>query len=122
MDLKSYYTEMREKERKLTTDFPDGVIYITSLFYRERNSTPGCTTSATCINAARCLTDGTHRLATKEEIEAFIAHQQEELAKNTQAEQAIRKQYIVVVPSESQQATFAPTVRSTQKKAVAVAE
>lgn len=97
MDLKEYFRDLHAKEAELEKKYPDGVVYVTSLFHRERNSTPGSTLSATCRNAARVITDGTHREATKEEIESFLEHQQEQLRRNARAEQANKKQYIVVV-------------------------
>jgi hypothetical protein len=96
MDLKQYYLEMRAKAVELAAKHPDGIVHVTSVFYRERNSTPGSTASATCYNAARVLTDGTHREATEGEIEAFYQHQQDELEKHTRAEQQKKKQFLVV--------------------------
>ena len=88
-------------------------MYVTSLFHRERNSTPGSTLSATCRNAARVITDGTHREATQEEIDGFMRHQQEQLRKNTQSEQMNKKQYIVVVDQkESAEPVFAGGVEA----------
>jgi len=76
---------------------PDGVVYVTSLFHRERNSTPGCTLTASISNAARVITDGTHRVATEGEIRNFLNHQQREFVKNSASEQKNKRQYIVVV-------------------------
>ena len=101
MDLKEYFQDLRAEEAKLEKSHPDGVVYVTSLFHRERNSTPGSTLSATCRNAARVITDGTHREATQEEIDGFMRHQQEQLRKNTQSEQMNKKQYIVVVDQKA---------------------
>lgn len=97
MDLKEYFRDLHAEEAKLEKKHPEGVVYVTSLFHRERNSTPGTTLSATCRNAARVITDGTHREATQDEIDGFLHHQQRELTKNTRAEQMNKKQYIVVV-------------------------
>lgn len=97
MDLKAYYGELSEKERELIQNSgKDKVVYVTSKFYRERNSTPGSTVSATPSNAARVITDGTHQLATQDEIKKFLAHQQQELTKNIRAEQSKKQQYVVV--------------------------
>jgi hypothetical protein len=97
VDLKSYFNDKRAVEAELERSYPGGVVYVTSLFHRERNSTPGCTLSASWSNAARVLTDGTHRLATPEEVDAFLKRQQENLRRNTASEQMNKKQYIVVV-------------------------
>jgi hypothetical protein len=97
MDLKQYYGELAEKEEELLkSSGKNKVVYVTSRFYRERNSTPGATVSATPYNAARVITDGTHQLATQEEIAKFVKHQQDELTKNIKAEQSKKQQYVVV--------------------------
>jgi hypothetical protein len=97
MDLKAYYSELSEKEAELLKGSgKNKVVYVTSKFYRERNSTPGSTVSATPANAARVITDGTHQLATQEEIAKFIKHQNDELTKNIRAEQSKKQQYVVV--------------------------
>jgi hypothetical protein len=97
MDLKEYYRDLHAIEAKLEDKHPNGVVHVTSVFHRERNSTPGTTLSATCRNAARVITDGTHREATEEEIAGFLDHQQKELRRNTMSEQKNKQQYIVVV-------------------------
>lgn len=117
MDLKEYYNDLRKTESDLESKcgqgkrYPDGVIYVTSLFHRERNSTAGRTLSATTRNAARVITDGTHREATEEEIINFLDHQQDELRRNTAAEQKNKRQYIVVVDQNDktgENAVFGP--------------
>lgn len=122
MDLKEYFKDARAEEARLEDAHPDGVVHVTSLFHRERNSTPGSTLSATPHNAARVITDGTHREATQEEVDGFRRHQQEQLHKNAAAEQANKKQYIVVVnqhEAESPEAVFAGTVEAGKSAAVA---
>jgi hypothetical protein len=97
MDLKLYFDDYKKNVAKLEKEHPDGVVHVTSLFQRDRGSTPGSTASATCTNAARVITDGTHREATEEEIDAFYQRQQDELRKNIRAEQAKKQQYMVVM-------------------------
>ena len=97
MNLKEYYSDLHKTEAELEKQFPDGVVYVTSLFHRERNSTAGTTSSARAWNAARVITDATHRLATREEIQSFLQRQQEEYKRNSQSEQRNKKQFIVVV-------------------------
>ena len=104
MDLKSYFDDLHKAEAEFEKKHPDGVVYVTSMFHRERNSTPGRTISASCRNAARVIADGTHREASKEEVDAFLAHQEDELRRNTSAEQKNKRQYIVVVDSDRQAA------------------
>jgi hypothetical protein len=105
MDLRSYFDDLHKEEAAFTREFPNGVVYVTSLFHRERNSTPGRTHSANWRNAARVVADGTHRRATQDEIDSFLAHQEEELAKNSVAEQKNKRQYIVVVDGDKKPAS-----------------
>lgn len=102
MDLKQYFTDMHATEAMLERKHPDGIVYVTSLFYRERNSTPGAMASATCRNAARVITDGTHRESSPEEVDMFFSRQKQELERNMRAEQLKKKQYFVVVNQNEQ--------------------
>ena len=123
MDLKEYFKDARAEEARLEAKHKDGVVHTTSLYHRERGSTAGATASATCRNAARVITDGTHREATEEEIDRFLQHQQDQLRRNSAAEQANKKQYIVVVnqkDGESPEAVFAGGVEAGRPVAAAV--
>lgn len=99
MDLKAYFSDLRREEAALDkiAESQDGIVYVTSVFHREKNSTSGSTLSATPRNAARVITDGTHRRATEMEVKGFLDHQQKELEKSVRMEQIKKKQYIVVV-------------------------
>jgi hypothetical protein len=106
MNLAEYYSDKKKEiaglEKLANSEASpavtaDGVVYVTSLFHRERNSTAGCTLTASISNAARVITDGTHRVATEAEIKAFLNHQQKEFVKNSASEQKNKRQYIVVV-------------------------
>jgi hypothetical protein len=99
MDLKEYFGAIRTEAARLEKSDHDrkGFIHVTSIFHRERNSTAGRTYSATYLNAARVITDNTHREATRAEVDGFFAHQDQELRKNMAMEQKNKKQYIVVV-------------------------
>lgn len=106
MDLRQYFMDLRAIEAELEgSKTRDGVVYVTSIFHREKNSTAGSTLSASCRNAARVITDGTHRVATPQEVENFMEMQAIALEETIKAEQLKKKQYIVVVdqkqPSET---------------------
>jgi hypothetical protein len=120
MDLRSYFDDLNATEAKLRAKSGslNGEVFVTSLFHRERNSTPGNVISATYRNAARVITDGTHRESTKEEIESFKAHQQEELEKSTVAEQLKKKQYIVVVDQKESAESSVFRAKSTKAEPV----
>ena len=121
MDLRQYFSDKREEMANLKQKFPEGVVHITSKFYRERNSTAGATYTATIENAARGITDGTHRLSEDNEIQEFNDHQERELRKHARSEQAKRQQYMVitsgVTPQEAINSTVVPG-----RRGVAVAE
>lgn len=100
MDIQAYYKDVRKLEKKYEEEVAPkhgGVVYVTSRYHREKNSVEGRTLSATPWNAARVVTDDTHRLATEDEIKAFLAHQETERVKHTKMEQTRQKQYIVLV-------------------------
>lgn len=97
MDLKQYYIDLNQNQAKLEIQFPDGIVHVTSLFYRERNSTPGHTSSATHRNAARVITDGTHRVATEPEINDFYQRQEDQRLAVVRSEQQKKRQFVVMV-------------------------
>lgn len=101
MDLKEYFADKRTVEAQLEREFPNDIVYVTSVRHREKNSVAGQTLSATHANAARVITDGTHRLATAEEVRGFLELQNSNRLKSVKAEQAKKQQYIVVMDGEN---------------------
>jgi len=101
MDLREYFGELRVTEKDLEKKHPNRVVYVTSVKNSMKNSTPGATFSTTPYNAARGITDETHRLATDDEIQAFIDHQERNRVTNQRSE-ASKKKEIVVVMDRSQ--------------------
>lgn len=97
MNMRDYYSDKLLEERRLRDKHPNGVVFVTSVFNRDRSSVAGQTLSATCSNAARVITDGTHRESTKDEIKAFITHQQQQKVSLALAEQKNKQQYVMVV-------------------------
>ncbi len=125
MDLKQYFTDLNEKEAELKSKHADNIVHVTSLFYRERNSTPGTTASANCRNAARVITDGTHREATEDEVAAFYDRQDEELKRNIKSEQTKKQQYVIVTGGASVEpvnATVVPAQRGRRQESKPVEE
>ena len=59
----------------MTKQYPSGFCLVASVFNPEKNSTPGCLTEVTVADAARLLTDGTHRVATADEVSAYTNRQ-----------------------------------------------
>jgi hypothetical protein len=100
MDLRSYFSDLHREQARLEKEFPDQEVYVTSVFHRERNSTAGRTLSASYRNAARVITDGTHRIATDDEVKAFHRLQERNRVNTVKSEQKKKQQYIVVVDNE----------------------
>lgn len=101
MDLREYFGDLRKTEKDLASQHPNRVVFITSIKNSTKNTTPGATFSTTPYNAARGITDETHRLATDEEIQAFLDHQERNRVTNQRSE-ASKKKEIVVVMDRSQ--------------------
>jgi hypothetical protein len=70
MDFRVYYTAIREKRAELGAQFSNGSCAVVSV---NRANNGAC--EVTLDNAARLLVEGTHRLATDSEIDAFHADQ-----------------------------------------------
>lgn len=112
MDLIQYFSDLNKTQSQLERDLPNQPIYITSVFNRDRNSTAGTTYTASPRNAARVITDGTHRLATPVEIAAFEELQQRNLEATLKSEQRKNKQFVVMVdPAAAGLSNFAPPMK-----------
>ena len=122
MDLKEYFDDKRATMEQLRKKYPNNLVHVTSKFYRERNSTEGATASANYANAARVITDGTHREATEAEIAKFYEQQQRELEKNTRSEQSKKQQYVIVTDNSSSlsNATVVPAQKGKPETAAPV--
>lgn len=121
MDLKEYFDDVKNKEKELIKEEDPkepGVTYVMSLYNREKNSVGGCVLAAAHKNAARVITDGTHRKATQDEIDAFLQHQEANKLRSTRSEQSKNRQYVVVVDPTQQfaaPAMAAPPVKPPAK-------
>jgi hypothetical protein len=69
MRLDEYRHDLNQKHVELATQFPNGYCYVMSLAVG--NSTAGSVSEVSVLQAARLALEGTHRLATAEEIDAF---------------------------------------------------
>lgn len=96
MDAKEYFQDLRQTEAGLTKKYKGNLVHVTSVKNREKNSTSGSTMSADAYNAARVITDGTHRIATSEEIKSFIDLQERNRVSAIKSEQRKRQQLVVL--------------------------
>jgi hypothetical protein len=101
MDIKQYYDDIRREKTRLSRELLAGKhaaqpepelvadeygdsekqptsVYMTSVRNRERNTSAGHVCLATLEMAATRIVEGTHRVASAEEIEAYLKRQQEQ--------------------------------------------
>ncbi len=76
MKTAEYYAEVRKMAARLDEQFPQGFCVLTSVANRDKNTVAGNVTEAANDNAARCLVEGTHRLATEDEVAEWREHQE----------------------------------------------
>lgn len=79
MDMKAFRAKVRDVRDALKDKWP----WLMSIENLEKGSTAGAITQADQDTAARCLVEGTHRLATEDEV---VAHQTVEAAARKEAE------------------------------------
>ena len=96
MDLRVYYSKVREAEAALSEDNPVMVSLATS-----EGGKAGVSTEAPRNVAARLIADGRARVATAEEAEQFHEMHREARAKYDQQEMARHIQVVVVPQHES---------------------
>jgi hypothetical protein len=70
MDIRAFNEDVRQAAAQLFREYPSGFLFVTSLPIRGYPGS-GRTVEVTCSAAGKLLTEGTHRVATPEEIEAF---------------------------------------------------
>jgi hypothetical protein len=75
MNLQNYYREIRERKQELSGLHPDGCCLVISLERKDRAITGGTISEVSLDNAAKILTEGTHRLVTEAEQEAYRVQQ-----------------------------------------------
>jgi hypothetical protein len=76
MKTAEYYAEVRKQAARLDEQFPQGFCLLTSVANRDKGTVAGNVTEVANDNAARCLAEATHRLATPEEVESWREHQE----------------------------------------------
>ena len=118
MDLVEYFRNVRSEEKLLDQKHPNRVVYITSVKNSAKNSLAGMTVSATPYNAARAITDETHREASDTEIKLFLEHQERNRL-DTQRSETRKKKEIVVVMDRGQAAGFPEGSRELVESAMA---
>ena len=84
MNTQQYYAAIREKQEALTKQFPKGYCLVVSVLNREKNSTAGTFCEVLVPEAARLITDGTHRTVTDEESSAYYGAQDLQRVRNSQ--------------------------------------
>lgn len=91
MDIKSFVARMQEKRKELEGQYPKGYCLVQTVFNPNTNTVGGVTCEVSVDQAARLITEGSHRLATKEEAEVF-RKQQEDARADILAEEIRKRQ------------------------------
>jgi hypothetical protein len=91
MDLKSYYQKIRETHSKIGQPFPIVVSHET-----QDGGKPGVMTEVPCAVAAKMVVEGTARLATPKEEEAFRTARSEAKREADAAAEAAKVQMTLV--------------------------
>lgn len=76
MKTQAYYAELKKQVAALDEQFPQGFCLLTSVANRDKGTVAGNTCEVANDNAARCLVEGTHRLAAQEEVADWHEHQE----------------------------------------------
>jgi hypothetical protein len=98
MDLKAYWAGIRQQQAALAAQFPEGFCHLCSVANRDRNTVAGNVTVVAVDNAARCLAEGTHRIATAEDIAGWQARQEDNRRLSSEVEFRTRGQFFVREP------------------------
>ena len=84
MTTQLYYQRIREKKADLANQFPKGFCLVVSVFNLGKNSTADTFCEVRVGDAARLITDETHRLASDDEAAAYYAAQDVQRIRNAQ--------------------------------------
>jgi O-methyltransferase involved in polyketide biosynthesis len=74
MKTETYYAEVRKLRARLDEQFPQGHCLLTSVANRDKGTVAGNVTEADNSNAARCIAEATHRIATEAEVAEWHEH------------------------------------------------
>lgn len=92
-----YYATIRAKGDELTKQNPSGFCLIVSVHNLQKNSTAGNIAEVSNYNAARFITEGTHRVATDTEVQTYQQQQSSIRARNHNDELARLKEEFAAV-------------------------
>ena len=70
MDIRAFNEDVRQAAAQLFREYPSGFLFVTSLPIRGYPGS-GRTVEVTCNAAGKLLTEGSHRVATDEEISSY---------------------------------------------------
>jgi hypothetical protein len=93
MQTTDYFSAIRQQRAALTPQFPDGACLVISIRLAGRPSPAGSICEVNIDNAARLITEGTHRLASKEEIQSFREEQEFKRSPSADPLEAARKRF-----------------------------
>jgi hypothetical protein len=94
--LKMYWQQVRDVEARLPQD-----VFLTSIEDRFTGRAGGVVCEVDRASAARCVVDGSHRVATEEEIEAYRLDQDERKRAGQAAALLAQGRTVVQLPPSS---------------------
>ena len=97
MKTEEYYAAIRAQRVALDEKYPAGHCHLTSVANRNKGTVDGSVTEVANDNAARCLVEATHRLATDDEVAEWHEHQQRNAQASQSKEFELRGQKVVWV-------------------------
>jgi hypothetical protein len=101
MDLQAYWSGIRQQRAALDAQFPEGFCHLCSIGSLDRNTVAGNVTVAANDNAARCIAEGTHQIASTEEVAAWKARQEDNRRLSSEVEFRTRGQFFVREPGST---------------------
>lgn len=95
MKTEAYYAEIKKQTAALAEQFPQGFCLLTSVANRDKGTVAGSVTEVANENAARCLVEQTHRMATDDEVAAWQDHQDRNRQQAKSTEYLLRGQKVI---------------------------
>jgi hypothetical protein len=95
MKTSEYYLGLRKLQAALDEQFTEGYCTLCSVTNLEKNTLAGSVVEASNENAARCIAEGTHRIAAPDEVDAWRQHQELNRQESQSKEFVLRGQRVI---------------------------
>jgi hypothetical protein len=101
MDLQAYWAGIKQQRAALDVAYPCGSVTLVSIANADKGTVAGNVTEVANDNAARCLAEGTHQIASEEDIEGWKARQEDNRRLSSEVEFRTRGQFFVREPGST---------------------